>query len=122
MKIFSNPNRTAHVIIHGFAIAHAVLAAAITSQQSDPGIYLTILTISMIVLLALMNDYPLDVTTALTLISCFAGFFLGTVGAKWVLFLLPVTDMSAQIITTTLVTELLGWITYFIVRRTKGKE
>jgi len=122
MKIFTSPIKTAHVVIHGFALAHAVLAAVISSQQSDPGILLTILTIAMIVILSLLNDYPLDVTAALALISCFAGYFLGTVGAEWITSLFTVTTIVAQIITTVLVTELLGWGTFLIVRRTQRKE
>jgi len=122
MKSFTSPIKTAHVIIHGFAMAHAVFAAIISSQQSDPGILLTILTIAMIVILSLLNDYPLDVTTALALISCFAGFFLGTVGSEWITSLFAVKPTVAQIITTVLVTELLGWVTYFIVRRTQRKD
>lgn len=122
MKPFTSPIKTAHIIVHGFAFAHAGLAAIILTQQSDPGILLSILTIAMILVLALLNDYPLDVTTALALISCFAGFFLGTVGAKWMVSLFAVSPMLAQIITTGIVTELLGWLTYLIVRRTQRKE
>jgi len=122
MKPVLSPIKTAHLVVHGFALAHAVLAAIVLSQQSDPGVLLTILTIAMIVVLALLNDYPLDVTTALALISCFAGFFLGTIGAKWIVALFSTSPEVSQIITTVIITELLGWTTYFIVRRTQRKE
>lgn len=116
MKIFSTPFRVAHVVIHGFAIAHAIVGALILSHGSDPGIILTILTITMIIILTRVNDYPLDVTAALALICCLGGFFLGTVGADWIVSIFKVSTDLSQIITTFLVTELLGWITYIIVR------
>ncbi len=116
------PSRSANLIVHGFALAHAALAALILQQGSDPGIYLTILTISMIVILARMNEYPLDVTAALTLVCILGGFFMGTKGAEWFTDYLDTTETMAQIYTTVLVTEILGWITYFIVRRTQKKD
>jgi two-component system, LytTR family, sensor kinase len=122
MKIFSTPLRIAHVTIHGFALAHALVAAIIISRQSDPGIILTILTIAMIIILTRVNDYPLDVTAALALICCLGGFFLGTNGAIWISSLFSVTDDNSQIITTFFVTELLGWITYLIVRAPRKKS
>jgi hypothetical protein len=116
------PFRIAHLTIHGFALAHGGLAALILSQGSDPGIFLTILTIAMIVILSRLNDYPLDVTAALTLICCLGGFFMGTKGAIWFTRHAGTPENLAQILTTVLVTEILGWITYLIVRRSPKKE
>lgn len=121
MKIFSTPLRKAHIVIHGFAVAHAVTAAVIIAQHADPGIILTIFTIAMIVVLSRLNDYPLDVTTAVALICCLAGFYLGTIGAEWMAILFSGSAMASQILTTVLITELLGWLTYLIVRRTQRK-
>jgi hypothetical protein len=122
MELKNTPTLTANLVVHGFALAHAGLSALILSQDSDPGIFLTILTIAMIVVLARMNDYPLDVTAALAMICCLGGFFLGTTGAKWFTNTLDTSGMMAQIYTTAVVTEILGWTTYFIVRRTQKKE
>lgn len=123
MKIFSTPLKSAHVVVHGFALAHAITAMSIISiYHTDPGIILSILTITMLIILARVNDYPLDVTMALTLICCLAGFFLGTIGAEIIVKIFPVSAMTAQVITTVLVTEMLGWITYIIVRRANRKE
>lgn len=119
VKKSKSPVMVAHVVIHGFAVAHAALAAIVISQHSDPGVFLTILTIAMIIVITRLNDYPLDVTTAVALISCFAGFFLGTAGARWISDLFSVSARYSQIITTVLVTELLGWSTFLIVKRSK---
>jgi len=116
------PSRSANLIVHGFALAHVAIAALIINQGSDPGIYLTILTIAMIVILARMNEYPLDVTAALTLVCILGGFFMGTKGAELFSDYVGATETNAQLFTTVLVTEILGWITYFIVRRTQKKD
>ena len=116
MKIFTSPLKTAHIVVHGFAFAHAIVAAIIISRQADPGTILTILTIAMIIILTRLNDYPLDVTAALALICCLGGFFLGTNGATWTSNIFSVSTELAQVITTFWVTEILGWITYLIVR------
>ena len=47
---------------------------------------------------------------------------MGTKGAEWFTDYVGTTETMAQIYTTALVTEILGWITYFIVRRTQKKE
>lgn len=107
----------AHITIHSFAVAHALTAAFISSRGSDPGTTLTILTIALVVVIARINDYPLDVTAALALISCFAGFFLGTAGAEVLAPLISDSKILAQIATTVLVTETLGWLTYLIVKK-----
>jgi hypothetical protein len=123
MALFSTPLKSAHIVIHGFALAHALTAALfILIRHSDPGILLSILTIAMILIITHLNEYPLDVTMALALICCLAGFFLGTTGADFFTDILSVSAVMAQIITTVLVTEMLGWITYLIVRRAHQKE
>ncbi|HET9570382.1 MAG TPA: hypothetical protein VFP20_03115 [Bacteroidales bacterium] len=116
------PYRSANLIVHGFALAHAGIAALIINHGADPGVYLTILTIAMIVILARINEYPLDVTAALTLVCCLGGFFMGTKGAEWFTDYLGTSQSMAQIYTTMVVTEILGWITFFIVRRTQKKD
>lgn len=111
------PLGRAHITIHSFAMAHAITAAILIFRGNDPGIVLTILTIALVLVLARLSDYPLDVTAALALISCFAGFFLGTSGAEVILPLMGDSKASAQITTTILVTEFLGWLTYLIVQK-----
>ncbi len=122
MKTHKSPVKLAHLVIHSFAIAHSIVAALIISRGSDPGTILTILTIAMILILTRVNDYPLDVTAALALICCLGGFFLGTVGAEWVSQTLNVTPEISQVITTFLVTQILGWITFIIVRNPRKKQ
>jgi len=46
---------------------------------------------------------------------------MGTKGADLFTDYLGASETMAQIYTTALVTEIIGWITYFIVRRTQKK-
>ncbi|MDD2799166.1 MAG: hypothetical protein PHV20_11300 [Bacteroidales bacterium] len=86
-------------------------------RGNDPGSILTILTIALVIVLTRLNDYPLDVTAALALISCFAGFFLGTAGAELLSTIFSESKALAQILTTILVTEIIGWLTFVIVEQ-----
>lgn len=121
MKLTPTQFRLANLVIHGFAAAHAISTALFRGFEADPGWQLSILTILMIVLLTRINDTPLDVTAAIALISCLAGFYLGTIGADVMLVLLPHSVILSQVITTVLVTEILGWLTFLIVRKSKSK-
>ncbi|WP_243348802.1 hypothetical protein [Parabacteroides sp. FAFU027] len=121
MKISFSQQQWANLIIHGFAAAHVLSTALFRTFSADPGWLLSILTILMIVMLTRINDTPLDVTAAIALISCLAGFYLGTLGADVMLVLLPHSVVLSQVITTLLVTEILGWLTFLIVRKSKSK-
>ena len=121
MKFSFSQLKWANLIIHGFAVAHALSTALFRSFETDPGWLLSILTILMILLLSRINDTPLDVTAAIALISCLAGFYLGTLGADVMLVLLPHSIILSQVIMTILVTEILGWLTFLIVRKSKSK-
>lgn len=110
-----------HLIIHGFALAHALTIILFGMMGLGDDIPLTILTILMIILIARRYDFPLDISAALALVCCFAGFYLGTKGADIIGNLFDhKLESTANVISTLLVTEILGWLTYFIVRK-RGK-
>jgi hypothetical protein len=108
--------------IHGFALAHAITSLLLYSTKMGDSIPLTILTIAMIVIVARLYDYPLDVTAILALLSCFAGFYIGTVGAKFIAGYSTFLDQYVHQVTTFAVTELLGWATFFIVKKKEKKH
>lgn len=112
-----------NLIIHIFALAHALTAILLRSMGAEDSIPLTILTIAMIIMISRLYDLPLDVTTALTIVCCFAGFYLGTKGAQ--IFVSVVCDKAAylsNVFTTLVVTEAIGWITYFIAHKRTDVE
>lgn len=107
-------------VIHPFAIAHAISSYAMAQWGLNDEVLLSLLTISTIVLVSHIYGLPLEVSAALAVLCCFAGFYLGTVGGKWlhssgVEFLIR----YASEITTFVVTEILGWVTVVIASRRK---
>jgi hypothetical protein len=111
-----------HILIHGFALAHGVTSLLLFHTSVGDSVALTILTIAMVVSVAYQYEYPLDVTAILALLCCFAGFYLGTAGVLFIVEYLEVFSAYTNQITTVLVTELLGWATFFIVRKNKKKH
>ncbi|HBZ34552.1 MAG TPA: hypothetical protein DEO38_05575 [Bacteroidales bacterium] len=78
---------------------------------------LSILTILLIVLVADQYGFPLEVSTALALLFCIAGFFIGTKGAELINMIFNFEEKTiTNIIMTFVTTEILGWSTYFIVK------
>ena len=107
-------------VIHLFAIAHLVASWAMNACGLNDEILLSLLTISMIVLVTHAYGLPLEVSAALAVLSCFAGFYLGTLGGEW----LTASEVDFLIkysseITTFIVTEILGWATIIIASRRK---
>jgi hypothetical protein len=78
---------------------------------------LSALTILLIVLVANQYGLPLEVSTALALLFCVAGFFIGTKGAQIITQMFN-TDIKIlpNIIMTFITTEILGWSTYFVTK------
>ncbi|MDR2448514.1 MAG: hypothetical protein LBD52_00955 [Prevotellaceae bacterium] len=113
---------TLHILIHGFALAHGVTSLLLFHTSVGDGVALTILTIAMVVSVSYRYDYPLDVTAILALLCCFAGFYLGTAGAQLIAENSTTLSELSHQVTTVLVTELLGWATFFIVRKNKKKH
>ena len=111
---------TTHLIIHAFALTHALACFLLHDTSFGDTFLLTCLTIAMVVVLIRLYDGPVDVIVGLLLLASFAGFFLGTNGARWIQTLFPkLKSILSYVITTTLVTEFLGWSIFFVVRRKK---
>lgn len=106
-------------IIHGFAAAHAVTAFFLAQTMIGDEAALTFLTIAMILAITRVNGKPWFVGDGLRLIGTMAGFYLGTRGAMMLVKWIPGIGNVANAITTTAVTELLGWSTYLLVREGK---
>ena len=76
-----NKTFLANVIIHSFATAHAIAAAALAQTLVGDEATLTALTIAMIIALSKLYQAPLSWGGALSFLGVFAGFYLGTRGA-----------------------------------------
>ena len=98
-------------MIHGFAAAHALTAYLLFGTKLGDSAILTILTITMILFIARLYDFPVEASLVFAALSCLAGFYLGTKGAQLFSHYFPQQSPYAPQITTTVVTELLGWTT-----------
>ena len=105
-------------IIHLFALAHILSSFALGAWGLNDEIVLSLLTISMIVAVAYVYRLPLEVSAALAVLCCFAGYYLGTIGGGWLTsskvdFLI---NYSSEI-TSFAVTEILGWAATLIAAK-----
>ena len=120
-KMLSKLLRT-NIIIQCFAVAHAVAVILLRYFQIPDEIVLTLLTLGMIVWITRIYNFPIDVAAIISLLSCFAGFFLGIKGAELITLISGGNLIKySNVITTFFVTEILGWTTYFIVRKKETK-
>lgn len=105
-------------IIHLFALAHIISSFAMGAWGLSDEVVLSLLTISMIVVVTQIYKLPLEVSAALAVLCCFAGYYLGTLGAR----LLNASKVDFLInysseITTFVVTEILGWAATLIAAK-----
>ena len=106
-----------NVIIHLFAITHALVCFLLRSNGVDDGIFLTVLTLLMIIILINFFNGTTDVFVSLSLLSLLAGFYIGTKGADLIAFLIPDNEVITHVLATFTVTEVLGWMVFFILRK-----
>ena len=109
------------VIIHLFAAAHAFIACMSRLVDHIDDLPLTVLTISLIVIIALRYHLKTELIAVWTLIGTFAGYLLGGSGALLIEMILP-NPIVASTITTALYTELLGWCIYLFSRRRQAQQ
>ena len=108
--------RMTGMMIHGFAVAHAIAAAALAQSLIGDEIVLTMLTTAMIIAVAKMNGVDWDAGSALAFVGCFAGFYLGTRGAAFIVKWIPFAGNAANATATFGTTEILGWATYNFIK------
>ena len=98
-------------LLHIFALAHALVVVLSRTFNYFDDVPLTLLTILMIAIIAIRRNLQVEVIAALALLGCFIGYGLGVYGAKLIGSIIG-DGTAAPTITTMLVTELLGWLTY----------
>lgn len=107
-----------HLIIHAFALAHALACFFLHNSSLGDSVVLSCLTIAMVITVVRFHGGPIGTLLGLLLLSCMAGFYLGNNGAIWIGQLFPAMPLLyTHVITTALVTEVLGWSLYFVVKK-----
>lgn len=97
-------------IIHLFALLHPTVALVCRSIGITDEIWLTLLSITMIVLIGIRKEARVEMTVATVIVANAAGWLLGVYGAKVVGFLSS-SDLLTHAVSTFLTTEILGWCT-----------
>ena len=98
-----NKTFLANVIIHSFATAHAIAAAALAQTLVGDEATLTALTIAMIIALSKLYQAPLS--------------WGGTRGATCLIKWVPGIGNTANALSTIFTTEVLGWATVYLLSR-----
>lgn len=119
MNNTSYEKRLTGIIIHGFAVAHAGAAALLSQTLVGDEVALTTLTVAMIICIARANNRSWGIGDALSVIGVLIGTYLGTRGGLLLVKWIPAIGNAANAIVTFGVTELLGWMTYILVRDNK---
>lgn len=98
------------LIIHLFALAHALIAIIARLFDYYDDIPLTVLTISMIIIIAAQKKFPIELTAIVILIVTFLGYLTGLYFGEF-LFEVIGSRMFSSAIATFLITEIFGWTT-----------
>ncbi len=104
-----------HGIIHGFALLHAVTVIVCMLLGLQDTLFLTALTMALAVIICYIENVTVEITVVSIILVNLLGFVLGNLGATLVLGQLP--DLWKHVLSTTVVTEILGWSLYFFTRR-----
>lgn len=100
-------------IVHGFTVAHMIVAL-VSGPAAGP--FLTPMTISMVVIIADLCGKGANTKSALKVMAQFLGFILGCSIAEFIVGLFPFAGNFANCIATGIVTEILGFTTYIVLR------
>ena len=107
-------------IIHLFAVAHALSTFLLGRWGVSDEMVLSLLTITMIVLVTHLYGVPLEVSAAIAILFCFAGFYMGSYGGRWLEASgSPLLIEYSSSICTFVVTEIVGWAAALIAVKRK---
>ena len=95
-------------IIHIFALLHLGTALCCRLAGVDDELFLTILTMAMIMIVCLKKNLSIEFTASMVIVGNILGFLIGTLGAN-ILGLLFTSPYVVQPVSTLMTTELLGW-------------
>lgn len=98
-------------IIHPFALLHVAVALTCRSLGIMDEIWLTLLTIAMLVLICLKMNTRVEMTIATVIIINFAAYMIGVYGAR-LLGMISDSILLVHSVSTFVTTEIIGWGTY----------
>ncbi len=99
------------VIIHLFAFLHVAVALMCRSFGIMDEIWLTLLSIIMVVLICVRMFAKVELIVATVIVTNFAGYIFGVYGAKLISCFIG-EELAVHAISTFVTTEIIGWGTY----------
>lgn len=100
-------------VIHIFALLHAAVTILCLEAGIGDELFLTVLTMAMILLVCLKKNLNLEFTAGIIIIINVTGYLLGTAGANLIGMIFS-SDLAVHAISTAFTTELLGWGTILV--------
>lgn len=95
-------------IIHIFAALHAVTTIVCRLAGIADELFLTVLTMAMIVLVCLRKNLNVEFTAGIVIVVNLVSYLIGIEGAKLIGKFMG-TELVSHAVTTVLTTEILGW-------------
>lgn len=111
-------HKATHGIIHGFALLHAALTALCTSLGIADSLFLTALTMALAVIICFRENLTVEITVTSLILVNIIGFVLGSLAPAFFFDSLP--PVWQHVLSTFLVTEILGWSLYAFAHRVSG--
>lgn len=108
------PFRTAS-IIHTFAILHAAAALSCRFAGIEDELFLTILTMTMILLICIRRKLNIEFSAASIIVANIIGYLMGNYGAS-ILNQLIESPYIVNALSTAVTTEILGWSIVLLTR------
>ena len=99
------------VIIHLFAFLHVAVALMCRSFGIKDEIWLTLLSITMVVLICVRMFAKVELIVATVIVTNFIGYMFGVYGAKLISCFIG-EELAVHAISTFVTTEIIGWGTY----------
>lgn len=96
------------MIIHGFALLHAGVALACRLAGVGDELFLTILTMAMLLAICYKKQLSIEFTAALIIAGNVIGYLMGTVGANILQYIFT-SPLLIHALSTAATTEVLGW-------------
>ena len=108
------PFRTAS-IIHTFAILHAAAALSCRIAGIEDELFLTVLTMTMILLICIRRKLNIEFSAASIIVANIIGYLMGNYGAT-ILNLMIDSPYIVNALSTAVTTEILGWSIVLLTR------
>ena len=104
------------VIIHSFALLHALVTILCSLGGIPDTLLLTLLTMAMTVIICLRRNLSVEFTAISVILFNIGGLIIGTLGAEFFGLFLR-NDMLIHALSTFTTTEILGWVLDLTARR-----